>query len=229
MKRKIEIPAVFAQPIEKEFKDTDIVCEHCSGLGFIPENLLIGEIEACKKCNGTGIGAYLGECGKMHETTGAFCYKCFEIKNEKEEQTLYEKAKKVKPENYKGYVVGMHDCIEDIEDFLEDYRDNFDEDYPEWVFGTRVDYKLGFDLIDSIGNEINDCGYEDMIQDVNMDSGKLEKAQKLIDEWIEEEKSNTSYCEDTNVVVDLSDVYNECLEELRKEDEHETKSNNTRD
>lgn len=229
MKRKIEIHAVFAQPIEKEFKDTDIVCEHCRGLGFIPENLLIGEIETCKKCNGTGIGAYLGECGKMHKTVSTPCGDCFNIKTAKKEKEQYDKAKKIKAADYKGYVVGMHDYIEDIEDFLEDYRDNFDEDYPEWVFGARVDYKLGFDLIDSIGNEINDCGYEDMIQDVNMDSEKLEKAQKLIDEWIEEEKSNTSYCEDTSVVVDLSDVYNECLEELRKEDEHETESNNTRD
>jgi RecJ-like exonuclease len=182
MKIKIEIPEVFAQPIEKEFdKGHVIVCNHCKGLGIIAESLLKGKREHCNKCGGSGYTHYLGECGEMHETTGAFCYKCFEIKNEKEEQTLYEKAKKVKPENYKGYVVGMHDCIEDIEDFLEDYRDNFDEDYPKWIFGTKVDYELGFDLIDSIENQINDYGYEDMIQDVNTDSEKLEKAKKFKD------------------------------------------------
>ena len=81
MKRKIEIPEVFAQPIEKEFKDTDIVCEHCRGLGFIPENLLIGEIETCKKCNGTGIGAYLGECGKMHKNSKYTLLGLFQYRN----------------------------------------------------------------------------------------------------------------------------------------------------
>ena len=70
MKLKIEMPAVFAKPIEKEFdKEHVIVCNHCSGLGFIAESLLTGKkIEYCNTCGGTGYTHYLDECGEMHET-----------------------------------------------------------------------------------------------------------------------------------------------------------------
>lgn len=218
MKIQINIPEVFAKPIEKEFdKEHVTVCWHCSGLGFMAESLLTGKkIEYCNTCGGTGYTHYLGECGEMHETTGTFCYKCFEKKEEENDKKAYEKAKKIKAKDYEGKVAGIHGYVEDIDDYLEEYKENFEIDSPKWIFGVKMGYKIGFDLLSAIESEIHDNGYEDMVNDVDIDSDKLEQAQKLIDEWAEEEKSNSSYDEDRSLVIDLSDVYEECLKKIKK-------------
>ena len=120
---------------------------------------------------------------------------------------------KIKVKSYVGKVI-FNEQVYDVDDFEEVYRDEFDEDSPKEVYGAKKAYTINLDLEDELYNRACYNGYEEMEEMLDLSSELLKEAQRLVDKWVEEQgESASSWEEDKNIIVDLTDLFEECLNE----------------
>lgn len=211
-------------------EDNEVVCPTCRGLRMIYKQVGDkGYIETCKDCyNGK---LYVCEhCGKQNKTDHCDCRDAqherdveFNLKQSKKEQQLFEKAKKVKFNDYNGYfILDGDEHIKDsdeIYDWLYDeirYEHANDEDLPKYLWAASPEPVFSLDLQDIIYDKCED-GYEDMYSHLDMNSEDLQKAQEYLDKWYKKQgDSVNTYSEDNTVAVLLDNVIKEIREEIKK-------------
>ena len=116
----------------------------------------------------------------------------------------------IKLKNYVGNII-YNDSMYDESEFEDYYREEFSEDSPKEVYGAKIYYTIGIDLEDELYNQACDNGYEDMEEMLDFRHHLLKEAQELIDKWVEEQGARaSSWCEDKNTIVDLTELYDEC-------------------
>lgn len=199
-------------------KDNEVVCPTCKGLRFVlTQRGKNAYIENCKDCY-NGRNYICKHCGKLNKTDRCDCEGFREEKRfeeDKKEQERYNKADKINYKDYDGYFLWNERAIDkdDLEEELYDIIYNGEEP-PKYIYATVKDtINVGIDICDEISNNCSD-GYEDMIDNLDMDSEKLQQAQTLIDEWVAEQGSALDcYYEAHSRVVLLDEI----IEELRKE------------
>jgi hypothetical protein len=146
------------------------------------------------------------ECGKPVEFPYTVCKQCREETQRKRDQAIYDKAKKVKWEDYDG---SMLVCDRD-DKFYTDPGEIFDEHYedpPVWAWGT-YGKKLTIDAHEIVERALeNDDACEESMECIP-DLTELQKALDSVCAQIPE-----TYWEDKTVVV----MFEEEAEEYRKE------------
>ena len=125
--------------------------------------------------------------------------------------------KKIKFKDYEGYVIYNEEMYSKGE-FEEVYKKEFDKDSPKKINGVKVDYTIGLDVEDELRNRAQDNGYEEMDEVLDFRHHLLEKAQELIDKWVEEQGTRgVSYGENIRVEIDLTELYNEEISKTQED------------
>lgn len=155
-------------------------------------------------------------CGKGYRSGGNICWECFNKEQKAKEMEDFEKANKIKPENYNGEVLDLSGSyVTHISLYIQEYEENFKEDFPKWIWARKSGPVLSCDILNMIENECNDDGYEDMYENLDTSDDKLIEAQELVDKWIEEQGNRAHvYDEDRKTAIDLSEIYERCLKKL---------------
>jgi hypothetical protein len=216
---KEEFTKLFPETTERTLKDNHKWCDKCNGLGFARKEIYI---EFCNNCRGSGqIELCSKGCGRERKS-GYYtvCETCLnksdtedKIKREKES---FDKAQKIKFEDYDGMFIDGERAI-DKDDFADNlyYKIKDGEDYLNYIYGTVKQPVMSIDIRDVIYNACDD-GYEDMLD--QLDYNGVEKIQELIDKWIEDQgESNYVYNETSKIVVLLDDLITEIKEQIEKE------------
>lgn len=220
----------------KDLQDDEIICPTCKGYGVVIDNNVYGlgekgkpyfpykhqSIRFCPDCY-NGVADVCEFCGKVLPKTSHKC-DCEGYKKSKLEETqkklknAYDKAAKVSLKDYDGsFIIG--DNVIDKEEFKDKYWDEFNpETSQKWVWGCESENCFGGVDLQEIVRERCEDGYEDMHTFLDTKSSLLVQAQSLIDKWeLENENQMLSYYVTNTIVVELDDLYSECLESLRKE------------
>ena len=105
--------------------------------------------------------------------------------------------------------------VVDKEQFIEQYKESFTKDSPKEVYAHKLaPESFGFDLEYTLRNLAGDHDTEDLEQFLDFNSPLLEEAQKLIDKWLKEQDgAGDLYNVDEDYIIDITDLYNECMEE----------------
>lgn len=193
-----------------DLKENEIICPDCGGLHWVPKIINGKEIlERCQTCY-TGKVYKCHHCGKLNSTNACNCdeyYKASrEIRKKKEierRELAFEKADKVKFEDYKGYGVFIGDKLfsaddEDaiIEALVEEIQEGVEPS--KYFFGTTPD-TFGVDIENYIYEQADDfC--EDGPSSLDFKAEKFKQGIKLLDEWLTEQNL-TVYYEDETVAV----------------------------
>lgn len=203
----------FKSRIELKLEDNEVACPECNGSRIsYRESGGVGYTGVCTKCyNGK---VYKCEyCGELNKTSSC---KCDEFKKQayierqakyaEEYRLAFEKAEKIDYKDYNGkFLINNYYVEEDIADWIyEKIQD--DEDVPNYVWATKAEKVFSIDLDDIISDRSAD-GYDEMYYHLGTDSDKLAQAQKLIDEWEEDQGSNMMcYWEDKSRAVIITDL-----------------------
>ena len=122
--------------------------------------------------------------------------------------------------NYKdfdGYVGELYndEQVCRFEDFLCEYEDDFSEDHPKLINTYSKVFVVKRDLQDFICDECDMRGHEDMYDLLDFNSEKFKLAQKLFNEWIQEQGENLcTFIQSKSVMVDLTELYDKCMGEM---------------
>ena len=119
--------------------------------------------------------------------------------------------KEIKFKDYKGYII-YDDKMFDESEFEDYYMEEFTQDSPKSIYGTKISYIIGLDLVDELRCRAQDNGYEEMEEQLDLNCPLLKEAQNLIDKWVEEQGGNgISYTEDYETKIDLSELYDRLI------------------
>lgn len=134
------------------------------------------------KCGGSYISIYESMCSECAE------------------KRRFEKAKKIKPKDYKYDIVYDPKSKEYYSfDELEEYYEENETPLPEYVYGCKhIDFSL--DMYTIIENELEYKHYEGAFQDINNE--EINRLQKFVDEWTKAQNIG-SWEQDCNVVIIL--------------------------
>ena len=209
-----EIIKLFPETTEKIKSEHDEWCLKCNGLGLIREN---DYIVGCKACYGKGIIKACA-CGNKIDHKGySICKECRDKKDQEKAKERYNRAKKINYKDYRGKFIDG-DRVIDKDCFEDDLYASIEngEEYPTWVWATKKE--ICFNTIDIQDIIIDHCedGYEDIQTFLDLKSEKLEEAQKLINEW-EEENKEQMYCYyETNEIVLLYELIKEIKQQIKE-------------
>jgi len=216
---KEEFTKLFPETTVRELKPNHIWCDKCNGISFIKNG---NYISSCTKCHGEGqIELCTEGCGRLkYSYYYTVCKECKDKKQEeiefRKEKEAFEKATKISFNDYDGMFLDNERAI-DKEEFEENlyYKILEDDNYPDYVYGTRKQHVINIDFKDIIYNACED-GYEDM--DSFLDYKGVDEIQNKIDEWIDKQgDANYIYYEDYKTVVLLNDLITEIKEQIEKE------------
>jgi len=205
-------------------QDNEILCPKCKGLRFIlVEEENYSHIDSCRDCyNGK---LYICKyCGKANRTD---CCDCKEAREERNNNYLqeqkennsraYQLAEKINYKNYNDrFILPNSDRVIDIEELAEWIGELLlnKEDVPEYLWALDNERYFFIDLKTIIYDNCGD-GYEYMYEHLNIKSPLLTQAQKLINQWQDEQgESLYIFSEDHKravVIKDLVDEISECL------------------
>ena len=215
-------------------EENEIVCPTCKGLRFTYRkvNEKEGVIESCTDCY-NGKLYVCKHCGKANKTNYCNCKEAnkerkfeFQKKENKKEQKLFEKAKKIKFKNYDGkFILEDEDFVKDSDDIEEwlyeqiKYENKTDEELPKYLWATNSTPVFDLNLKDIINDECeNDNSYEDMYNCLDTEDEDLDKAQEYLDKWYQKQGDSVNvYYKDYDVAVLLDDVIKEIREDVKKE------------
>lgn len=207
-----------------ELKNNEELCPECHGLKInYKESNGKSYVQTCARC-------YVGKvyrcefCGTLNRQD--FC-NCKEASNKRAEaftkkehekfQEAFKTAKIIKLKDYDGYLTSLYneERVVEADEFAEQYADEFDvEDSPKYVCASVGEVHFNLDIKDVISDK-TEGGYDDMYEHLNTDSKLLSDAQVLIDKWMEENESNLKVYSETNkIIVDLTDLYEECKNKM---------------
>ena len=123
----------------------------------------------------------------------------------------------IKFKDYVGKII-YNEEMYDVDEFEDYYREEFDEEFPKEVYGAKIYYTIGIDLEDELYNRVCDNGYEEMEEVLDFRHHLLKEAQELIDEWVKSQGVRaSSWCEDMTTVIDLTELYNKCMDSFTEE------------
>jgi hypothetical protein len=200
----------------------ETVCPTCKGLRFVlVQRGKNTYIESCRDCyNGKN---YVCEyCGTTNKTDHCDCEgaKNERILEEQNKEVIrFNNAEKINYKDYDGYFIWSDRAID--KDGLEEelYEAIYNgEEPPKYIYATTKDLiNVGIDIYDEISNNCSE-GYEDMEDNLDMNSDKLKQAQTLIDEWVVEQGTSLDcYTEDYSKVVMLDEIIEEIRREINQE------------
>ena len=150
------------------------------------------------------------DCGKEIGTTYIVCSDCYTARKIKN-------AKKVKFKDYGGDII-YNDELHSNGEFESLYREEFTKDSPKMIFATKIGYSIGLDIEEELRTRAQENGYEDMDEVLDFGSDLLQKAQELIDKWVEEQGTRgNSYTEDMNTAIDLTELYEEEISKTQED------------
>lgn len=141
----------------------------------------------CRKCT---------DCGAEMKRQGwTICDKCRQAKDAKKEQELFDKAVKVDPATYEGFV-----CLPNGETFYDSYQTFLEEDddlAPEFLWACLpTEFKLNSEAIVSSELEEHYEGAFDQIGDK-----ELQVLQELLDEWAKRQHVVSWHIDHTRVLL----------------------------
>lgn len=207
--------------------NNEIVCPTCKGLRMVYKqvNEDEGYIEQCRDCY-NGKLYVCPYCGKANNTDSCNCEESSKRKELKwkEEQhkknlQLFEKAKKIKFNDYKGYFIINERVVDsdDVSDWLYELIQN-NEEIPEYLWATTSEPCLSLDLQDIIQEQSDDNGYEDMYNNLDTSDENLQKSQEYLDKWYKKQGDRINvYTEDYSKAILLDDVIKEIREKIKCE------------
>lgn len=215
-----------------KLEGNEIPCTTCNGLQFTyTQNGETGFINNCNKCY-NGKLFTCRHCGKNNKTDHCDCEKSEQerrcsynnIEFEKE-QKLFDKATKIKFNDYKGsFILPNNDFIADSDSVCEWLYEKIacdmclDEELPKYLWSTKAIPVFTLDLYDIILDKTED-GYEDMYSNLDMNDDNLIQAQEYLDRWYKNQGDMVNtYEEDYTVAVLLDDLIEEIRKEIGKED-----------
>jgi len=213
-----------------DLKENEIVCPTCKGLRLTyRQEGDKGYIGNCTDCY-NGKLYICKHCGKANKTDYCSCKDSQEERNRKfsqeqskKERELFEKAKKIKFNDYKGYFSIDEGFVKDsdsIYDWLYEqikYENLTDDELPKYLWAMQPEPVFSLDLKDIINDKCEE-GYEDMYNCLNTDDDDLVKAQEYLDKWYQKQGDSVNvYYEDHKVAVLLDDLIKEIRENIKKE------------
>lgn len=125
--------------------------------------------------------------------------------------------KTIKFKDFEGMLQSPYndELVVDESSFEDEYRECFTEESDKSIYAQKVSESFGIDLNYMIECEAENHFREDLVDCLDMKSELLVKAQDLISEWLFQQGDvGDLYSEDKTVLIDLSDLYDECLKEL---------------
>lgn len=210
-----------------DLKENEIICPDCGGLHWVPKIINGNEVlERCQTCH-TGKLYKCPYCEKLNNCGACNCnghYKASREMRDKEEverkKLTFEKATKIKFEDYKGYGIFIGDTLfstddEDgiIEQLIEEIKEGLEPS--KYFFGTTPD-AFHFDIEDSIYDSANDfC--EDGASYLHFKEKKFKKGIKLLNRWLKE-GNLTVYYEDETTAVLMGSLIEKAMKIIKEED-----------
>lgn len=138
------------------------------------------------------------------------------------ERLRFEKAVKVKYEEYEGVYLYIEDCgynngyFGDVDELLDWIKDSLSDD-PDFNLPTYAwacdEKKFRLDASDMIGREI-----EDHHEEASVPSAKVDELQRLLDTWCDS-VGITSYVDNRHTAVLLDGLFDDLLDEIAEESE----------
>jgi len=211
-----DLISLFPDVTERVKRDNDEWCPVCKGIGLKREN---NYIVGCTNCYGKGI-IEACECGNKIDRRGyTTCKDCRDKKEQERIKERFEKAKKIKYEDYDGKFLWSDRVVdkEELEDEL--YTQLYDgEDVPGYIYATKIIKVFShINLTEIIYDKCED-GYEDMYSYFNYNDEDLDKAQDYLNKWIKKHENVLDcYYEDFSTIVLLDDVIKKLKEELKSQ------------
>lgn len=218
-------------------EECEKVCPTCKGLKLIYKqvNDEEGSVESCPDCyNGKHhICKYCGSSNKTNHCSCGESQKQRELEKDKiyleKEQKLFEKAKKIKFNDYEGFIIlddsNIAQNVDCVFDWLYDkikYDNLLDEELPKYLWGTKSESVLDLNLKDIISLQCEDDGYDDMYSYLDTNDEDLTKAQEHLDKWYKKQGDNVNiYYRDYTTAILLDEVIKqikEDIEDFRLED-----------
>ena len=212
-----------------KLEENEILCPECKGLTFVLKLDSLGEhghIKRCQRCH-TGKLEVCKHCGignkSMCQCKGAGAER--REKNQAEQaikdSEAYQKAEKIHYKDYTGHFI-LSDSerlkdIDDVSDWISDmlYDGQDIEDMPEYLWAVEGERQFSLDLKDIIYDKCED-GYEEMYSNLDTESPLLSQAQKLINQWQEEQgESLCVFSETYKKAVMIKDLVTEIALEVK--------------
>ena len=186
-----------------DLKEGEIPCHKCKGLRFyyVEENGK-GYIETCRECH-TGKLYICKWCDKPNKSDYCNCDTASRIRTYKAMDAHYEKAKRLLPEQYEGWIyaegLGYNEGYFESVDTLIEYCEDEGIDVPDWVYCCEeTSHTLDIDsAIDSMLDEAFE-GARDHLKDEK-------ELYDFVDKW-NAKQSIISYYPDYKRVVVLKGV-----------------------
>lgn len=212
-------------------QDNEEICPTCHGLRFVfKQEGDKGYIESCSDCY-NGKVYRCKHCGKYNKTNYCNCDKAreeshleFNKKQREKEQKMFEKARKIKFNDYNGYlfIPDYEDRVyngDEVYDWLCDkikYNKLSDEELPSYLWSTSPEPVFDVNLEDIIHDKCED-GYEDMDSFLNTNDEDFKLSQKYLDKWYKKQgDAVNTYYENYDIAVLLADVVVEIRDRIRK-------------
>lgn len=209
-----------------DLKENEIICPDCEGLHWVHKVINGNEVlERCQTCH-TGKVYKCFHCGKLNSTNACNCdgyYKASSEKRDEQERErkklVFEKADKVKFEDYKGYGIFIGDDLfstddEDgiIEQLIEEIKEGLEPS--KYFFGSTPD-TFSLDIEDHIYDSANDfC--EDGASHFDFKSEKFKQGIELLEEWLKE-GNLTVYYEDETTAVLMDSLIEKAMKIIKEE------------
>lgn len=217
-----EIKNILPDTLEKDLQDNEAICPVCHGLGVVLDNNVYGikgdtseaakksmfpynhqAIKFCPNCY-NGVICLCEYCGK--QITKGYISKCdceqYKAKEEEEKRIKYQEIiQKAKEVDIKSVTTYLYDeetdhYFAEIEDFIDEYRDNTDfaddeemlENLPE-VLWVCSESDISMDAYSIVENACSDL-HEDAFDNV---SDVVEELQELLDDWCNKQSGTKTY------------------------------------
>ena len=217
-----EIKNILPDTLEKDLQNNESICPVCRGLGVVLDNNVYGikgdtseaakksmfpynhqAIKFCPNCY-NGVIRLCEYCGKQI-TKGYIC-KCdceqYKAKEEEEKRIKYQETiQKAKEVDIKSVTTYLYDeetdhYFAEIEDFVDEYRDNTDftddeemlENLPE-VLWVCSESDISMDAYSIVENACSDL-HEDAFDNV---SDEVRELQELLDDWCNKQSGTKTY------------------------------------
>jgi len=209
-----EIIKLFPDTTERIKNDNEEWCSKCNGLGLIKENKYI---VGCTTCYGRGVIKKC-ECGQKIDKPYTICKNCRDKKVEEKEIERFEKAEKVKYENYNDKYL-WNDKVLDKDEFEEELFEiiNDGEETPNYIYATKKEKVFDrISLTEIVADKCED-GYEEMDENFDYKDSDFIKAQELMNIWLDKHEENLyCYYEDYNKVILLDGIVQKLKDEINK-------------
>lgn len=207
-----------------ELKDGEELCPDCKGLRLsYKEHSGKRYIETCRTCH-TGKVYKCEFCGSLDRNSMCYCKQASDKRSNDlrmREHTKFQEVLKtatiIPIKQYKGYLTSLYneERVVEADEFMEQYLDEFDVELSgKYVYASIGEPLFNLDIYDIISDKCEE-GYEGMYQRLTTESELLADVQVLLDKWSKLNEGDLKvYGETNDIIVDLTELYEEGLSKL---------------